>query len=304
MVYNDRTRSEPWGLLSVKNQRKEWGISMDKEKKSKEFLIAVLIAVVASFAVILVISKLVDRNHDRMEEEKKNKKIEDLTVKSLDGKVTLSFSQCVYEGDAMKSGELVEGYQYKNASCDSAESFYANVIAASPNFYGVFQREGVFVTAAEITTSSTGGGLFFKDNHCFDMSFGDTSKVNYEKYFVELGELCMCVKLPDGVKAYLPFPVDGHHRRDLSAWETTAVNYGEMIGPNRFVNMVQFYGGMDASHCFIDEEGETIYAKLSCTGDHTTDYVAKIVSMENGVAISFGTTAEVQAKFENAFAGK
>ena len=276
-----------------------------KDKKNHGFLIAVLIAVVVSFAAIVGIGKLVDRENERMEEEKKNKKIEDLTVKSMDGKVTLSFSQCVYEGDAMKKGELIEGYQYKNASCDSAEAFYKNVIAASPCFYGVFQREGVFVPAAEITAAATGGGLFFKDNHCFQMSFGDTSKVNYEKYFVELGELCLKVTLPDGLYAYLTFPIDGYRsrNRELAVGETASISYDAMVGPNRFQTMVQFYGGMDEAHCFIDEEGETIYVKLFVAGDRTTDQVAKIVSYQTYVEISFCTVAEIQAKFENAFAG-
>ncbi len=95
--------------------------------------------------------------------------------------------------------------------------------------------------------------LFFKDNHCFIMSFSDTYKVNYEKYFVELCEAVFEVRMTDGTIQYLTFPVDGYRRRELSARETTSFLYDLTIWISGFEKLEKFYGGMDAAHCYIDE---------------------------------------------------
>ena len=279
--------------------------NVEKSKKgSRGFLIAVLIAVVLSVAVIVVIGVLIDRDEKRREEETKNKKIEDLTIKSIDGKVTLTFPGCVYEGVARKWGEYRDGVQYKNAACDSRETFYKNVIAASPYFYGAFQREGVFIPAAEVTGMPGGAILFFKDNRCFAMSFSDTSKVNYEKYYIEFCETVLKVNLADGGNAFLTFPVDYHLDREISVSGSASISYSETIGINRFENLVQFYSGLDESQCFIDEAEKTIYVKLFRAGENNTDAVAEIRAFEKRIDISFCTVNEVRAQFADAFGGK
>ncbi|MBR7021254.1 MAG: hypothetical protein IKI15_09395 [Lachnospiraceae bacterium] len=279
--------------------------NVEKSKKgSRGFLIAVLAAVVLSVAVIVGIGVLIDRDEKRREEETKNKKIEDLTIKSMDGKVTLTLSQCVYEGDAMRNGESRSGVQYKNAACDSADLFYSKVIADCPYYYGAFQREGVFVPAAETKSMPAGAVLFFKDNRCFAMSFSDTSKVNYEKYYIEFCETVLKVHLADGGNAFLTFPVDSRRQQELYVSGIMTIRYEETIGINRFENLVQFYSGLDETQCFIDEDGATIYVRLFRAGENNTYDVAKLQPSEIGIAISFCTVNEVRAQFADAFGGK
>ncbi|MBQ3980163.1 MAG: hypothetical protein II634_05160 [Lachnospiraceae bacterium] len=274
------------------------------KKTLRRRLVPVLIAVVLSVAAIAMIEILADLADKRREEEKRNKKIEDLTIRSEDTTVTLTFPQCVYEGDATMKGIKIDWIRDKNAACDSPKAFFTDVIAASPFFYGVFMQEGAFVPAAGLTDMPDGEMLFFKDNHCFIMSFSDTYKVNYEKYFVELCEAVFEVRMTDGTIQYLTFPVDGYRRRELSARETTSFLYDLTIWISGFEKLEKFYGGMDAAHCYIDEAEKTIYVKLSRAGGGATIQAAKIVALEDRVEISFCTVNDVQAKYADAFGGK
>ena len=265
-------------------------------------LIGYLIAIAVVFAVLFGLRALIDLYR---EAEKKNKKVEDLKLTSVDGEVTITLPFCVYEGEAFKSGEYFPRTQYRYAACDSENEFYEKVVFASPYYrWTVAERHGEVLPARAKSIPKEGGYVYFlKDNRYFLLEFRQNSRSGYSKYYLELSETLLDVNAGEDGTGYFAFPAEypSVHNRSLDRAKTHEYRYDRMLGFGCYEELAQFYGAMDESQRFLDEAGRTIYVRLFGNTDGVKETVAQIVCGEDAVRISFVSVADVQAEFENAF---
>ena len=212
--------------------------------------------------------------------KKQEKKTEDLTIKSMDGAVTLSFSDAVCEGRwSTQRGVWLGGGNevFRQSQYKSDEEFYNNVVFANPAYCGTVCEEydtdangTVFYSADKkvIPTSYSGYALFFVNNHYFMLRTNNATKQLLRAgYYVELTEACLKIADKDSMIGYLPFPEAygpnmGNEREYMVDSEEPYRFTSKRSFACNFEMMSVFYSRMNDALYRIDEASKTIYVKV------------------------------------------
>jgi|GEM_PF-2999215 hypothetical protein len=281
----------------------------EKKRISRGLLRGLIIGCILAVVFIVSLQVFLDRLDKRNDEKAKNLKKETLAIRSMDDNVTLSFSECAYEGIARFKGDPPYRDLRKNVACSSMKKFFEDEVFTSPYFLGTMEKLLrssddilLFKAASEKAIPSTGVAFFVVDGHFFMMQFRETGYTGYEKYRVDLSEMVLNVRTVVDAVSYLAFPV--HYESDkcnVSVWDSTSFGYGSLLCFNSYDGLVKFYSAMDESLRFFDDANKTIYVRLFGHGDEECKYAAKLVDRSSSVEVSFCTVEMVQVQFENAF---